>query len=234
MSESSFNFNAFIKDSIDVLVKPKSYFSAMKTTGGIAEPLIKAVIYGVVAGIIALIWGLLKIGGSVGIFGGAIGIMMFIWYVIGAVIGLFIGAVIMLIISAICKGSTDFEANARVTASLMVIMPIGALLGFISGLNLTAGSIVSLIINLFALYLLYHGLVEALKAKPQSSKVLTIILAALLALFFLVGLGAKKKASKFLDEFQDKDLKELFDNIEEEVEDVVEEVEDVEEDEGND
>ncbi len=214
MSESSFNFNSFIKDTIDVLVKPKSYFSTMKTTGGIAEPLIKALIYGVLAGIIALIWGLLKIGGSVGIFGGAIGVMMFIWYIIGAIIGLFIGAVILLIISAICKGSTDFEANTRVTASVMVIMPIGALLGFVSGLNSMAGSIIGLVINLFALYLLYHGLVEALKAKPASSKILTIILAALLVLFFLVGLGVKKKASKFLDEFENKDLKELLEDIE--------------------
>jgi hypothetical protein len=214
MSESSFNFNAFIRESIDVLVKPKVYFSTMKTTGGIAEPLIKALIYGVVAGLIALIWGLLKIGGSIGLFGGAVGVMMFVWYVIGAVIGLFIGAVILLVISAICKGSTDFEANARVTASLMVVMPISALFGFISGLNLTAGSIFSLAINLFSLYLLYHGLVEALKAKPQTAKILTIILAALLALFFLIGLGAKKTASRFLDEYDNKDLKELLEDIE--------------------
>jgi hypothetical protein len=218
MSESSFNFNSFIKDSIDVLVKPKSYFSTMKTTGGIAEPLIKALIYGVVAGLIALIWGLLKMGGSVGLFGGAVGVMLFIWHVIGAIIGLFIGAVILLVVSAICKGSTDFEANTRVTASLMVIMPINALLGFVGALNSTAGSIITLAVNLFALYLLFHGLVEALKAKTGSAKVLTIILAALLVLFFLIGLGVKKKASKFLNEFENKDLKELMEDIEKDVE----------------
>lgn len=214
MSNSTFNFNSFIKESIDVLVKPKTYFSTMKTTGGIAEPLIKALLYGVIAGIIALIWGLLKIGGSIGIFGGAIGVMMFIWYIIAAVIGLFIGGVIMLIISAICKGSTDFEANVRVTASVMVIMPISALLGFVSGLNHTAGSIVSLLVNLFALYLIYHALVEALKAKPASSKVLTIILAALLVLFFVIGLGAKKAANKFLDDFKSEDFKEMIEDLE--------------------
>jgi len=214
MSNSTFNFNSFIKESIDVLVKPKTYFSTMKTTGGIAEPLIKAVLYGVIGGIIALLWGLLKIGGSLGIFGGAVGVMMFIWYIIAAIIGLFIGAVIMLIISAICKGSTDFEVNVRVTASVMVIMPIGALLGFVSGLNPTAGSIVSLLVNLFALYLIYHALVEALKAKPASSKVLTIILAALLVLFFVIGLGAKKAANKFLDDFKSEDFKEMIEDLE--------------------
>lgn len=213
MSNSTFNFNSFIKESIDVLVKPKEYFSTMKTTGGIAEPLIKALLYGLIAGIIALIWGFLKLGGSVGIFGGAVGVMMFIWYIIGAIIGLFIGAVIMLVISAICKGNTDFEANVRVTASLMVIMPISALLGFISGLNLTAGSIITLIVNLYALYLIYHALVEALKAKPSSSKVLTIILAALMVLFFIVGLGAKKTANKFLQEFNTDDLQEMIEDL---------------------
>ncbi|MDQ1296510.1 MAG: hypothetical protein QG611_488 [Bacteroidota bacterium] len=213
MSNSTFDFNAFIKESRDILVTPKAYFSTMKTTGGIAEPLIKAVIYGAVAGLIAFLWSILKLGGATGgIFGGAVGIMMFIWYIIGAIIGLFIGAVIILVISAICKGSTDFEASLRVTAAIMVIMPLGALLGFVSGLNFTAGSIVSLAVNIFALYLLYHALVEALKAKPETTKIVMIVLAAILVLFLLVGMGAKKKANKFMNEFNNSDLKELLED----------------------
>lgn len=215
MSNSAFDVNAFIKESKDVLVNPKSYFSTMKTTGGIAEPLIKAVIYGAVAGIIAFIWSLLKIGGgTLGMFGGAVGVMAIIWYLIIAIIGLFVGAVIVLVISAICKGNTDFEACARVTAALMVIMPISALLGFVTGLNLTAGSIIGLVVNLFALYLLYHGLVEALKANPGTTKIVMYVLTALLVLFFLLGLGAKNRASKYLKDFDNKDLKELIEDVE--------------------
>ena len=214
MSNSTFDVNALIKESKDVLVNPKTYFSTMKTTGGIAEPLIKAVIYGAVAGIIAFIWSLLKIGGTtMGIFGGAVGVVAIVWYLIAAIIGLFIGAVILLVISAICKGSTDFEANVRVTASVMVIMPISALLGFITGLNLTAGSIVGLIVNLFALYLLYHGLVEALKANQGTTKIVMYVLAALLVLFLLLGLGAKNRASKFIKDFNNEDLKELIEDV---------------------
>jgi len=213
MANSTFDFNVFIKESKDVLVNPKSYFSTMKTTGGIAEPLIKALIYGALAGIIALIWSLLKLGGTTGgLFGGAIGFMLLIWYIIGAIIGLFIMAVIILIISAICKGSTDFEANTRVSASLMIIVPIGALLGFVTGLNFTAGAIVKLAVNLFALYLLYHALVQALKAKPETSRIVMIVLAAILVLFMLLGFGAKRRATKFMDEFNNKDLKELIED----------------------
>ena len=100
----SFDFNAFINESKETLMNPKGYFAGMKITGGMAEPLIKAVIYGAVAGVFAFIWSLLKLGTVTGgMMGGAVGVMAFVWYIIAAVIGLFIGAVIILVISAICK-----------------------------------------------------------------------------------------------------------------------------------
>ena len=142
MSNGTFDFNVFLNESKETLLNPKSYFTTMKTDGGMVEPLIKAVIYGGVAGLIYMIWGFLKIGASgFGMLGGAVGIMALISMLIGAVVGLFIGAVIMLVISAICKGNTDYEANLRVTASVMVIMPVSALLSFTMGINLTLGII---------------------------------------------------------------------------------------------
>ncbi len=209
MADSTFDFNLFIKESKDVLVNPKSYFSTMKTTGGMTEPLIKAVIYGAVAGILTLIWSLLNIGAMTSpIFGGAIGVMAFIWSVIGAIIGLFIGAVVTLVISSICKGSTDFEANLRVTAALMVMMPINAFFRFAGHLNIYLGLIISLVIVVFAFWLLYNALVEALKANTETSKIVSYVLVAIFALFMLLGLGARRKASQFMKEFN-KDASEM-------------------------
>jgi hypothetical protein len=164
MDNGTFDFNLFVKESKETLLNPKSYFSTMKISGGITEPLIKAVIYGAVSGVLYFLWGLVGLGTAVGgLFGGAVGIMLFIWAIIGAVIGLFIGGVVMLILSSICKGNTDFEANVRVTASLMVVMPISALFGFTMGLNLYLGLIIGLVIKLLGLWLMYHALIEALK-----------------------------------------------------------------------
>ena len=133
-----------------VLLSPKSYFSTMNTTGGITEPLIKAVIYGAIAGALAFIWSLLKIGAmGGGMFGGAVGVMVFVSYIIGSIIGLFVGGVILLVISAICKGSTDFEANVRVTAAVMVIMPLSALLSFTGHFNIYLGVVIGLAVNIF-------------------------------------------------------------------------------------
>jgi hypothetical protein len=212
MSDGTFDVNLFIKESKDVLVNPKSYFSTMKTSGGMSEPLIKAVIYGAVAGAIAFIWSLLKIGAMSG-FGSTLSIMVFIWLIIAAIIGLFIGAVILLVISSICKGSTDFEANLRVSAALLVIMPINAFLGFAGHLNLYFGVIVSLAVGLYALWMLYNGLVEALKTNPETTKIVSYILIAIFALFTLLGIGAKRKAEQLMKDFNNTDVKEMMKDL---------------------
>jgi hypothetical protein len=211
MSNGTFDFNLFIKESKDVLVNPKSYFSTMRTSGGMTEPLIKAVIYGAIAGVIGFIWSLLKIGVVTGgMFGGALGIAAFIWSIIGAIIGLFIGGVILLVISSICKGNTDFEACLRVAASVMVVMPISALLGFTTGINSVFGAIVALGVNLYGLYLLYYGLTEALKANPGTAKIITYVLAAIMVIFMIAGLGASRRMNKYMNDYSKDDLKEMM------------------------
>ncbi len=215
----SFDFNALINESKETLLNPKAYFAALKTTGGLAEPLIKAVIYGTVAGVIALLWSVLKIGAVTGgMFGGAVGVMVFVWYIIAAVIGLFIGAVIVLVISAICKGSTDFESNVRVTASLMVVMPIGALLGFAGGINLYFGSVVTLCVNIFSLWLLYNALNETLKAKQETIKIVSYVLIAFFVLAMFIKIATVRKANQFMDGFNNSDFKEMMKDIEKEKE----------------
>jgi len=167
--------------------------------------LIKAVIYGAIAGAITFIWSLLGMGA----LGGAIGIMAFIWSIIAAIIGLFIGAVIVLVISSICKGNTDFEANMRVTAAVMVMMPISSLFGFAGHLNLYLGIIFGLAVYIFALWLLYNGLVEALKTNAETTKIVSYVLIAIIVLIMLLGF----KARKYMYQFND-NLKELPKEIE--------------------
>ena len=188
MSNGTFDFNAFITESKETLLNPKSYFSSMKTSGGITEPLIKAVIYGTVAGIIYLIWSFLRIGAYSGFIGGAVGFMVFIYAIISAVIGLFLGAVILLVVSSICHGNTDFEANVRVTAAVMVVMPISALLSFTSVLSIYLGAIINLGMSAYSLWLLYNGIVEALKGNAGTAKLVCYVLVGIMALFLVIRL----------------------------------------------
>lgn len=213
----TFDINAFIIESKETLLNPKSYFASLKTTGGMVEPMIKAVIYGALAGVFAFLWSILKVGTVTGgMFGGAVGVMVFVWYIIAAVIGLFIGAVVVLVISAICKGSTDYESNVRVTAAAMVIMPISAFFAFVGGINLYLGAILGFAVNLYGLWLLYNGLNETLKSKPETTKIVGYIFIGLFVIMMFSTIYATKKANQFIDKFNNSDLQEMLKDMEKE------------------
>lgn len=237
MSNESFNFGTFIKGSVSSIVKPKEYFSSLQADGGLGVPVVKALIYGALSGIFAFLWSILNVSGLTGgLFGGAIGILGFIWAIVGAIIGLFIGAVIVLIISAICGGSTDYVANARVTASLMVLIPVSSFFGFLTGINFFLSMVVGLLINMYGLYMLYFALIGPLKGKEGSAKIFTWILVAILALFLVIGFFTKRVTNKFLDQFDidteelmqmgndlEEGLKDLTKDLEEALDEIVEE-----------
>ena len=206
MSNEKFNFQKFIEDSKNAVLSPKEYFTTLNITGGFGEPVIKAVIYGFIAGVFALLWSLLNISGGLGfggLFGGAIGVMAFVGAIIGALIGLFIGGVIVLIISAICNGSNDYEANVRVVAAMMVLTPINAFLNVFNGISPVLGSIIGLIVNLYGLWMLYHALNQTLKAKEETSKIIALVLGALVLLFAIIGFSTRKKLNKWEKNFGD-------------------------------
>lgn len=204
MTNQSINFNKILKDSRETLLNPKEYFKSMPLSGGLAEPVIKAAIYGAVAGLFGLLWSVLgwsAMGG--GILGGAMGIMALIWSIVGAVIGVFIGGAIMLAISAICGGNTDFEANVRVTASIMVVYPISAFVAFLHVISFTLAGVAGLIVNLYSIYLVYEAVISALKGKESSAKIVLIVLALLVMLAFFQSRRATKSIRDYSDMFNE-------------------------------
>ena len=208
MSNENIDLNKLLKETRETLLNPKEYFASMPLTGGYAEPVIKAAIYGVVAGLFALLWsvlGMSALGG--GVWGGAVGIMALIWSIIGAIIAVFIGGAIMLVISAICGGNTDFEANVRVAASLMAVYPINAFLAFLYGISLSLGSGVGLLVSFYSLYLLYHAAIQALKGKESSVRIVGIVLVLLALLGFFGGRKASNTAQNFSDMFKEEQMK---------------------------
>ncbi|NLV67952.1 MAG: YIP1 family protein, partial [Spirochaetes bacterium] len=109
-------------------------------------------------------------------------------YVVYSIIGLFIGGAIVLVLSAICGGNTNYEANLRVAASLMVLSPVYALVGLLSWIGLWIGGIAGLAIFIYGFWMMYQALVKALGGKEGTAKVLSIILAVIPTLVILSGL----------------------------------------------
>lgn len=190
MAELQFDFKKFIDDSKNVLISPKEYFTSMPKEGGMLEPILKALIYGAVAGLIGMLWSIIGLsavaGGHMGgMIGGGIGIMILVWTIVMALVGLFVGAVIILVISAIAKGSTDFEACVRVSGSLLVLMPIHAVVSITAGLPMFLGSIITLALIIYGIFMLYHGVTAGLGGDAGTTRVVAVILAVIPALMIL-------------------------------------------------
>jgi hypothetical protein len=216
MEQKDFDFSAFIADSKQALLKPEEYFSSMPTTGGFGPAIIKALIYGFIAGIFNLIWSTFKIGtmgGAMGgVFGGAVGFLALIWSVIAAIIGLFIGAVIILILVSIANGKTDFEPILHVQAALMVIMPVSAFMNVFSTIHPIIGSLLSLAVNLYLLWMLFNAMTRVLSAAPDTSRIIMYVIGGIFILFFFIGIATRKATQTFMKEFEDMDFSEQVDH----------------------
>lgn len=213
MNTETFDFKQFLDDSQRVLIKPVAYFETLRTSGGIIEPLIKAFLYGLAAGILYFIWGMLNFSTEGALFGGAVGFMVLIWWVIGSVIGLFLFSGIIMAISSICKGNVDFEVSVRVAASIMVLMPVIALISILGGWNIFFFKLISIVINLFGLWLLFLGLVHSLKTEYQTTRNATLLLAVFVVLFVIMSsgyLGGSTRRYMRNLEINDKETRELF------------------------
>ena len=179
MANAGFDLQKFISDSIKTVVAPKSYFSGMAKSGGFVEPIIKAAIYGILSGVFSFLWMKLGLGIGGGMLGAGTGITTLVMTIVFALIGLFIGGAIVLIFSLISGGTTDYEANVRATAAMMVLLPVGSLLGFTYNLNLYLGVVVGIVVNFYGLWLLLNALISGLSAKAMTAQILVGVLALL-------------------------------------------------------
>jgi hypothetical protein len=189
MSTVTFDFNGFLNDSKNTLLNPNSYFSGLKLSGGITEPSLKAAMYGILTGLIYLLCYLLKVRTlGAGYTGEAVGLLAFIKIIFASVAGLFIGAFALLVISSVCRGITAYEANLRVTSSVMVVVPVYTVLSISQAINLYFGIVIGLLIFIYFLWILYHGMVFSLKCKPENARIVGYVLTGIMIIFLLLNL----------------------------------------------
>jgi len=148
MDPKDINFAAMPQTAIDVVTKPAEFFQGMPKTGGFLEPLVFAVVMGVIVGIIQAILGLIGLGPAGGYGGGGMsGFGMIIFMPIAVAIGSFIGAAIFFVIWKLMGSQENYETAYRCGAYLMALSPITAVLGAVP----YAGGLVSMAI--FTLYI---------------------------------------------------------------------------------
>ncbi len=148
MEPKDINFAAMPQTAINVVTKPAEFFQTMPKTGGYLEPLVFAVIMGLIAGIIQALVSFIGLGPAGGFGAGTrSALTMIIFMPIAAAIGSFIGGAILFVIWKLMGSQEEYEAAYRCGAYLMALAPITAIINIIP----YAGGIISMAIYVFYL-----------------------------------------------------------------------------------
>jgi len=190
-----FDIKAIVDAFVAVLTKPAEFFAspAIQNQQGFPQPLIFAVVMGVLAGVVGLLLAVLHLGAVFGIGAGLLGLVL---SPIFAVLGAFIGGAIVHVIGLIGGGKGTYEQSVRIACYAMAVFPIAVLLRIISFLPL------DILANLYGLYIIALGVIALHQAKRQTVFIVVGVLAALAVIFGIVGFFAQRAAMGALQQLQ--------------------------------
>ena len=180
MEPKDINFAAMPQTAINVVTKPAEFFQQMSKTGGYLEPLVFAVVMGLVSGVIYAVLGLFGLGQAG--YSGGVGsaLSMIVIMPIGTAIGSFIGGAILFVIWKLMGSTEDYEAAYRCGAYVMALSPITAVINAVP----YAGSIINMAIMVF--YLVTAS-VHVHKIEAQKAWIVFGIIGAIFALLGVYG-----------------------------------------------
>ncbi len=160
-----------IETAKKVILAPVEFYRGMPKIGGLVDPLIFALVLGVVSGVIQAVLGLLHLGVRVSVMEA---LSMIILAPIWIVVGSFIGGAILFVIWKLMGSNESFETAYRCGAYASATSPIMAVLGVIP----LVGSLAGLV---WILFLLVTASVEVHKLPAKKAWLVFGIIAAVLA-----------------------------------------------------
>ncbi|MGV8075180.1 MAG: YIP1 family protein [Syntrophobacteraceae bacterium] len=175
-----------------VITAPVSFYRDMAKSGGLVEPLIFAIVMGVVAGLIQAVLAIVGIGMAVSFLTALASIVLVPIFV--AIFG-FIGAGILFVIWKLMGSQESFEVSFRCLAYAAAITPITAFLNAIPYI----GPIIGL---LWMTYLLVNASTEVHQIQPKLAWIVFGFICAVFALGSISSQMAARKMTTELDEFK--------------------------------
>lgn len=185
------NVNSILNKAVAVIKNPVGFYRDMPKTGGFVEPLIFAVVIGVISGVVTAILSIFSLGSATSFF---MGIAFIIFYPIMVAIFSFIGAAIIFIIWRIMGSREEYETAYRCAAYAIAITPITTLLGIIPYL----GAVIGLV---WWLYLMVAASTEVHKIPQKKALMVFGIIFILLALSSTCSQFTARKFQKRAEEY---------------------------------
>ena len=160
----------------DIVVNPKRYFTKIVADGNLEESMLKAFLYGMLGGCLVL---LLRLIGGATVTIGAIFTAIIVVPVL-AVALLFVMGGLLMLVSEITGGERDWEIAIKGLASIFFIYPMILVLNAMA-FNCTSIWIISLMVDIYVLFLFYNISVYCLRGKRGNVMLVIAILALFIA-----------------------------------------------------
>lgn len=187
----------FLTHLRDIVIKPKRYFTKIVADGNMDESMLKAFIYGLLGGILVLC---LRLIGGATVTLGAVFTAVVIVPVL-AVALLFVLGGLMMLVSEITGGERDWEIAIKGLSSIFFMYPVILVLNALA-FNCTSIWIISLLIDLYVLFLFYNIALYCMHGKKANVifviAVLAMFLATVYATDYRIGWFMLKNASATL------------------------------------
>ncbi|MDO5012476.1 MAG: hypothetical protein Q4E56_03115 [Pseudomonadota bacterium] len=187
----------FLTHLRDIIIKPKRYFTKIVADGNMDESMLKAFIYGLMGGILVLC---LRLIGGATVTLGAVFTAVVIVPVL-AVALLFVMGGLMMLVSEITGGERDWEIAIKGLSSIFFMYPVILVLNALA-FNCTSIWIISLLIDLYVLFLFYNIALYCMHGKKANVifviAVLAMFLATVYATDYRIGWFMLKNASATL------------------------------------
>lgn len=192
MENKGIEFAAIPQTAVKILTSPSNYFRNMPKTGGFIEPLVFAIVMGIISGFIQAVLGIMGLRLVMGV-GMALASVILMPIII--VIGSFIGAAIMFVIWKLMGSQESYETAYRCGAYISAITPITTILGLIPYI----GSSIGIVLMVFFVVI---ASVEVHRIESQKAWLVFGIIGAVLILLSISSEFAARRISREATKFQ--------------------------------
>lgn len=164
----------------DIFFRPKYFFTRIVADGKMEDAILKAFLWGLVGGIVVLILHLFR-GDAFTMFSLFKALVLF---PVLAIVMLFVCAGLMMLVSEITGGERDWEIAVKGIASIFFVYPLALILNALA-FDCTSMWLISVIVDLYMLFLLYHIAVYCLHGKKVSVLFVLMVAAMILACLYM-------------------------------------------------
>lgn len=177
------NFKKLTLHILDVLTKPKIYFSKIVADGNLDESMLRAFMYGLFGGL--LIFFINIIGGAPFTFSSLFSSIIIT--PVMAVLLLFVFGGLLMLFSEITGGERDWEISIKSLASVFFIYPIILIVNALA-FNCTSVLFISILVDAYVLFLVYNIGMYCMKGKRKKVLITTGIISLFIFVIYLTDL----------------------------------------------